>query len=980
MSSHHDLPFQAEYAKSGRSSCKACKGAIGEQSLRLAIMTQSPLFDGKVANWFHFTCFWKRTKCSNPDDIYNFHSLRWEDQEKIKEKIGGEGGSAGKSDFSAEYAKSGQSKCRGCQTFIAKGSLRLSKKEYESQRAVLYGAQDLWHHVDCFVDNRKELGFSTEMDPSQINGFGKLKPEDKELIILKLGKGKPAGSKRKADSKQKTEQAKKAKKEENEEEKHLREQNKMLWDFRDRLSRDVSLAALKLLLEVNNQEVPSGESKILDAVADCMVFGALNRCAECQNGQLYYTAEGYACAGNLTEWTKCMNITKSPKRKPFKVPQEFHDVAFLKTYKYIKRERDFPKVTVSASSGLVSSSLDSVDGRSKPLKDLTFVVSGKVDDKAQIVKDITELGGTVVSKVDSKVVAVISTYAEVEKKSKTIKEAEAKNVCVVNEGFLAACKTEGVAKAVAVHSLATWGTDVEKRLAQRPSKSAPKSGMTARDEAKFTKSVPQTVKMMIKGGAAVDPDSGLTEKAHVLLERGEPLTAVLGLVDIARGTNSFYKLQALESDTNMSWWIFRSWGRVGTTIGGNKLEKCGSYDTAVLGFKDLFRDKTGNSWESRKTFQKMPNKFYPLEIDYGPGDDEIKKLDLATSKSKLARSVQDLICMIFDVDMMKKALMEFEIDMKKMPLGKLSKRQIQSAYSVLTELQLLIDTKGSQSKVVDATNRFYTAVPHDFGLKKPPLLDTAEIIKQKIDMLDNLLEIEVAYSLLKGDDGDEDPITAHYKKLKCQLEPLDHKSEEFERLKTYTKNTHAATHNLYDLEVLDILKVNREGEAKMFRPFKDLHNRMLLWHGSRTTNFAGILSQGLRIAPPEAPVTGYMFGKGVYFADMVSKSANYCRTTKTDNTGVLLLCDVALGDMYELTHAEHVSKLPKGKHSTKGIGKVCPDPAQAYVTSDGVTIPLGPGVDSGVTDTSLQYNEFIVYDTAQVNIKYLLKMKFTYKF
>ena len=30
----------------------------------------------------------------------------------------------------------------------------------------------------------------------------------------------------------------------------------------------------------------------------------------------------------------------------------------------------------------------------------------------------------------------------------------------------------------------------------------------------------------------------------------------------------------------------------------------------------------------------------------------------------------------------------------------------------------------------------------------------------------------------------------------------------------------------------------------------------------------GILSQGLRIAPPEAPVTGYMFGKGVYFADM----------------------------------------------------------------------------------------------------------------
>ena len=65
---------------------------------------------------------------------------------------------------------------------------------------------------------------------------------------------------------------------------------------------------------------------------------------------------------------------------------------------------------------------------------------------------------------------------------------------------------------------------------------------------------------------------------------------------------------------------------------------------------------------------------------------------------------------------------------------------------------------------------------------------------------------------------------------------------------------------------------------------------MLLWHGSRLTNFVGILSQGLRIAPPEAPVTGYMFGKGVYFADMSSKSANYCFTSRENSTGILLLC------------------------------------------------------------------------------------------
>ncbi len=88
--------------------------------------------------------------------------------------------------------------------------------------------------------------------------------------------------------------------------------------------------------------------------------------------------------------------------------------------------------------------------------------------------------------------------------------------------------------------------------------------------------------------------------------------------------------------------------------------------------------------------------------------------------------------------------------------------------------------------------------------------------------------------------------------------------------------------------------MNKEVENSRYR--NDIHNKQLLWHGSRLTNYVGILSQGLRIAPPEAPVTGYMFGKGVYFADMVSKSANYCFTNATNNTGLMLLCEVALGN------------------------------------------------------------------------------------
>ena len=94
-----------------------------------------------------------------------------------------------------------------------------------------------------------------------------------------------------------------------------------------------------------------------------------------------------------------------------------------------------------------------------------------------------------------------------------------------------------------------------------------------------------------------------------------------------------------------------------------------------------------------------------------------------------------------------------------------------------------------------------------------------------------------------------------------------------------------------------IFKIDRQGDDESFNEMKDLGNRKLLWHGSAMSNFLGILSQGLRIAPPEAPSTGYMFGKGVYFADLISKSLQYSVGYKSN---LLILCEVALGNQLEL--------------------------------------------------------------------------------
>ena len=165
-------------------------------------------------------------------------------------------------------------------------------------------------------------------------------------------------------------------------------------------------------------------------------------------------------------------------------------------------------------------------------------------------------------------------------------------------------------------------------------------------------------------------------------------------------------------------------------------------------------------------------------------------------------------------------------------------------------------------------------IPHDFGLGQPPLLDNVELIKSKCEMIDNLLEIEIAYSMLDDSnnsvEGDEHPIDGHYKKLKCALQPVDRHSEEFLRIEQYMIKTHAKTHDQYTLKLRDLFRTSRQGESDRTKRFQQVDNHQLLWHGSRTTNFAGILSQGLRIAPPEAPV--------------VSDTAMHCSTVRQPPT------------------------------------------------------------------------------------------------
>ncbi|XP_052186188.1 poly [ADP-ribose] polymerase 2 isoform X2 [Diospyros lotus] len=495
-----------------------------------------------------------------------------------------------------------------------------------------------------------------------------------------------------------------------------------------------------------------------------------------------------------------------------------------------------------------------------------------------------------------------------------------------------------------------------------------------------------------KGAAVLDqwlPDH-IKSQYHVLQQDDEIYDAMLNQTNVRDNNNKFYVIQVLESDDGRRFMVYYRWGRVGVKGQDKLLGPYTSQHSAIQEFEQKFLAKTRNHWCNRKEFISHPKNYVWLEMDYTDAEKESTeqaKSDLTMGpqprETKLESRIAKFISLICNVSMMKQQMMEIGYNAEKLPLGKLSKLTILKGYDVLKRIADVIG-QSDRKKLEQLSGEFYTVIPHNFGFKKMRdfVIDTPQKLKCKLEMVEALGEIEVATKLLTDDiQMQEDPLFSHYQRLHCELMPLEVNSEEFSLITTYVKNTHAKTHSNYTVDIVQIFKASREGEAERFRKFSDTKNRMLLWHGSRLTNWTGILSQGLRIAPPEAPVTGYMFGKGVYFADMFSKSANYCYSTPAAPFGVLLLCEVALGDMAELVEANYdADKLPEGKMSTKGVGSTAPEFSEAQMLEAGTIVPLGkPKEQPAGPQGALLYNEYIVYNVDQIRMRYIVQVNFNFK-
>ncbi|XEV06196.1 hypothetical protein FSHL1_011483 [Fusarium sambucinum] len=498
----------------------------------------------------------------------------------------------------------------------------------------------------------------------------------------------------------------------------------------------------------------------------------------------------------------------------------------------------------------------------------------------------------------------------------------------------------------------------------------------------------------------VDPDSGLIYDAS------------LNQTNAGNNNNKFYRIQVLKDPKSATFKTWTRWGRVGE-MGQKAILGSGSLDNAVKIFQKKFKDKSGLSWDDRGADPK-PGKYAFVERSYNPDSDSDDNEDVKAVKKengededtapepecKLEKPVKELMELIFNQQYFQQAMTSLNYDANKLPLGKLSKATITRGFQQLKNLAALFDnpnlaTTEYNLSVASATeqlsNTFYSLIPHAFGRNRPPVINTNQMLKKEIDLLESLSDMKDAAEIMKIDRKTRDtihPLDRQFAGLGMEeMTPLEHNSNEFTRLKDYLNESKGATHNMtYDVK--EIFRIEREGEFKRFddsKFSKMSSDRRLLWHGSRATNFGGILSQGLRIAPPEAPSTGYMFGKGIYLADMSSKSAGYCCSSNSGGEALLLLCEAELGDpIQKLTGASYEAgqtAKKQGMHSTWGQGRTGPskwiDAEVVHENLKGIKMPdpnVKPG-DTNVSNAGLYYNEYICYDIAQVKLRYLLRVK-----
>lgn len=157
-----------------------------------------------------------------------------------------------------------------------------------------------------------------------------------------------------------------------------------------------------------------------------------------------------------------------------------------------------------------------------------------------------------------------------------------------------------------------------------------------------------------------------------------------------------------------------------------------------------------------------------------------------------------------------------------------------------------------------------------------------------------------------------------------------------------------------------VFKISNKETESVFNP-NHLKTK-LLYHGSRNENFLSILQTGLKIRPKGVQTTGSMFGDGIYAANKARKSIGYTSLRGSywasghSNRAYLAIFEFATGNEWDLLDNQSwsgwMSRIDESQVKSKGCDSVF----------------AKGGVD-------LRNDEYVVYNSNQCTIRYLIELK-----
>lgn len=487
-------------------------------------------------------------------------------------------------------------------------------------------------------------------------------------------------------------------------------------------------------------------------------------------------------------------------------------------------------------------------------------------------------------------------------------------------------------------------------------------------------------------------------------------SCTLNQTDIEANKNKFYIMQIVKSASDYNLHI--RYGRISEN--GKVISKSfNSENSAIAEFCKQFKAKTGNTFGT-SGFVKKTGKYFMTAVQYEVEESVIKDETKTEKKASALDDRQKFLMELFtNKKTMENTLVSMSINPKKMPLGKISKSQLDEAGKILSQIREYLnkdkendsdnesgndsddnsdssddlelsggsdeesENKNIQNDLIytSLSSEFYTLVPYSCGRNRPPIINSDELLGKFSDMIDELKNLEVAIKVTKQGGDNLDNV---YNSLDAQIKPVIKDSKMWKVISDYIVNTHGSTHK-FSTQLVDIYELARNGESSdVEKTLKQIGNRQLLWHGSRMTNFCSIIKNGLILNPETLGVyvSGKMFGQGVYLASAFSKSVNYCASDTSGGYACLLLCESALGTQLKKTQADGYLgpvKLKAEKcHSTWGQGQNTPS---SSVKIDDMVVPNGKLKKSDVSSSCLLYDEYIVYNTNQISLKYLVIVK-----